>query len=124
MAKENQDELDQRKTTGRLPGPGLVVPLINLAIIAGYLFLLSKEPKRTKIEYSFFLDQLRAKNVAEVELLSRYAVGKFREQPLLPADEAASASQEKQRTAAKQPSSTQPGTGQKAAANGKEQRAE
>jgi cell division protease FtsH len=86
MAKENQDDTspEGRKTPARFTGPGLVVPLLILAIIAGYLFILTSGPKRTLIPYSFFLEQLRAKNVAEVELLTRYAIGKFKEPPLLP----------------------------------------
>src|SRR5262249_38073908 len=95
MAKDNQDDLspEQRKTSGRLPGAGLVLPLLILAIIAGYVYLLSKEPKRTKIDFKFFTDQLEARNVAEVELLSRYAIGRFKERPLLPAPEGKSDSQ-------------------------------
>jgi cell division protease FtsH len=104
MAKDNQDDLspEERKPTTRLPGPGLVVPLLILAVIAGYLVVLSSGPKRTPIRYSFFLDQLRAKNVSEVELFSRYAIGKFKEPPLLPAEEAADDG------AKKQPAADQP----------------
>src|SRR5215213_7012516 len=93
MAKEDQDDPspDERKTPGRFSGPGLIVPLLILALIAGYLFILSSGPKRSKIEYSFFLDQLREKNVAEVELLSRYGLGKFKKPPELPAVAAAAA---------------------------------
>lgn len=92
MAKDNQDEssAEGRKAPARFSGPGLVVPLIILAVIASYLFLQASGPKRTDIPYSFFLKQLRAKNVAEVDLLSRYAFGKFREAPLLPPEMAAS----------------------------------
>src|SRR5262245_63332410 len=84
MSKDNQDDLsEERKSSARLPGPGLVVPLLILALIAGYLFVLSNGPKR--ITSQQFFDQLRAKNVAEVELFSRYAVGKFKELPKSPA---------------------------------------
>ena len=55
-----------------------------LAIIAGYLFVLSNGPKR--ISFKFFIDQLRAKNVAEVELFSRYAIGKFKRLPTPPVE--------------------------------------
>ena len=81
MAKDNQDDLspEERKSTSRLPGPGLLVPLMLLAVIAGYLFVLSNGPK--KISSQMFIDQLKAKNVAEVELFTRYAVGKFKELP-------------------------------------------
>src|SRR5262245_63728246 len=86
MASDNQDEFssEERKTPPRFSGPSLVVPLLILAMIAGYLFVLNSGPKRTEIPYSFFLDQLAEKNVAEVQLFSRLAFGKFKEPPLLP----------------------------------------
>jgi cell division protease FtsH len=86
MASDNQDEFssEERKTPPRFSGPSLVVPLLILAMIAGYLFVLNSGPKRTEIPYSFFLDQLAEKNVAEVQLYSRLAFGKFKQPPLLP----------------------------------------
>ncbi|HMC10015.1 MAG TPA: ATP-dependent metallopeptidase FtsH/Yme1/Tma family protein, partial [Pirellulaceae bacterium] len=99
MSKDDQDDLssEERKTPGRFTGPGLVVPLLIVAVIAGYLFILSSSPK--KISYQFFLEQLREKNVAEVELSSRYALGKFK-QPVVPAElkEEASAAPTKEST--------------------------
>src|SRR5438034_11524000 len=79
MAQDDQDDLspEERKTPGRFTGPGLVVPLLILAIIAGYLYLLGSGPR--KISYKLFLEQLRAKNVAEVDLFTRYAIGKFKQ---------------------------------------------
>src|SRR5262245_60874426 len=78
MPQDDQDDLstEERKTPGRLTGPSLVVPLLILAIIAGYLYVLGSGPR--KISYKFFLEQLRAKNVAEVDLFTRYAIGKFK----------------------------------------------
>src|SRR5438046_7428442 len=79
MPQDDQDDLSQqeRKTPGRFTGPGLVVPLLILAIIAGYLYILGSGPR--KISYKVFLEQLRAKNVAEVDLFTRYAIGKFKQ---------------------------------------------
>ncbi len=87
MSSDNQDEQTPKegKTSGRFSGPGLVLPLMFLAIIAGYLVVLSTGPKRTKIDYSFFLDQLREKNVKRINLLSRTGLGEFVTPPLLPA---------------------------------------
>jgi cell division protease FtsH len=115
MAKDNQDDLptEERKAQGRFSGPSLVVPLLILAVIAGYLFLLSNGPKRSAIEYSFFLEQLRAKNVAEVELLTRHAIGKFIDSPLLPEAPASSAAESKSGTKSEKSEGT--GTESKAA---------
>jgi cell division protease FtsH len=94
MAKDNQDDIspEERKPGSRLSGPSLVVPLLILAMIGGYLYVLSGQPKRTPIRYSFFLDQLREKNITEVELASRIAIGTFKKPPLLPPEEVAGAS--------------------------------
>src|SRR5438874_10139710 len=83
MAKDNQEESssEERKTPSRLTGPGLMVPLLLVALIAGYLFVLSTGPKR--IRFDVFKKQLELKNVEEVELFSRYAVGKFKQPPVL-----------------------------------------
>src|SRR5947208_13763112 len=79
MPQDDPDDLstEERKTPGRFTGPGLVVPLLILAIIAGYLYLLGSGPR--KISYKLFLEQLRAKNVADVDLFTRYAIGKFKQ---------------------------------------------
>lgn len=86
MAQENQDDLapENRKPPSRLSGPSLVVPLLVLAIIAGYLFILSAGPKRSRIEYSFFLEQLQAKNILEVQIVGSFGLGRFENPPLLP----------------------------------------
>jgi cell division protease FtsH len=78
MADNDQDDSSQqeRKSAGRFTGPGLVVPLLILAIIAGYLYLAGIAPR--KITYDQFVQQLKAKNVAEVDLFTRYAIGQFK----------------------------------------------
>jgi cell division protease FtsH len=78
MPQDDQDDLstEERKTPGRFTGPGLVVPLLILAIIAGYLYVLGSSPR--KILYDQFREQLKAKNVAEVDIFSRNAIGKFK----------------------------------------------
>ncbi len=83
MPQNDQDSLssDEQKTPGRFTGPGLVVPLLILAIIAGYLYILGSGPRRITTQQ--FLEQLKAKNVAEVDIFTRYAIGKFK-QPLAP----------------------------------------
>lgn len=86
MASDNQDDQSSKegKSPGRFSGPGLVLPLIFLTIIAAYLLLATLGPKRSEIPYSFFLEQLEAKNVKQVSLLSRTALGEFKEPPVLP----------------------------------------
>ena len=89
MEPEYQDDEDSsqpKKTTSRGPGPGLLIPLALIAVLAGIFFLRTAGPERTEIPYSLFIEQLRAKNVAEVELGSSLAVGRFKKPPLLPAD--------------------------------------
>jgi cell division protease FtsH len=95
MEPEQQDDQSQgdKKTASR-SGPGLVVPLVILAVVVGMWLLWSSTPAATPITYSFFLDQLRAKNVAEVRLYSDRALGRFREPPVLP-DPSAKASDSK-----------------------------
>ena len=87
MEKDNQDDVpadEQRKSTGRGAGPGLLIPLIVIAILSGLWLMLNAGPQRTVIPYSFFLKQLEAKNVVEVKLSSESAKGRFRDPPLLP----------------------------------------
>src|SRR6478609_913077 len=79
MAIEDQDDQSpkDKKTPGRFSGPGLVLPLLILAIIAGYMYVLGSSPR--KISYKQFIDQLNDKNVAEVNLFKGFAIGKFRQ---------------------------------------------
>src|SRR5438128_2277879 len=79
MASDEQEDksAEERKTPSRFPGPGMIVPLLLLAAMAAsYFFLASNAPKR--ISSDVFIAQLEAKNVAKVELYSRYAIGEFR----------------------------------------------
>jgi cell division protease FtsH len=87
MDKDNQDDSSttERKTNSRLPGPGLMVPLLIITIVAGYLFLANAGPKTSPISFDFFIDQLKEKNVAEVVIGARQARGKFIVPPELPA---------------------------------------
>src|SRR5690348_14089374 len=79
MAIDDSDDQSpkDKKTPGRFSGPGLVLPLLILAIIAGYMYVLGSSPR--KISYKLFVDQLKDKNVAEVNLFKGFAIGKFRE---------------------------------------------
>src|SRR5262245_45917520 len=86
MAKDEHDESssEERKSSSRFTGPSLVVPLLILAVIAGYLYILSSSPRR--ITTQFFKEQLREKNVAELQIFSSYAIGKFKRLPTQPSD--------------------------------------
>ncbi|MEX2174963.1 MAG: ATP-dependent zinc metalloprotease FtsH [Pirellulaceae bacterium] len=89
MEKESHDDRAPdapRKTPPRASGPGMLVPLVIIAIVGGLLFMWTSGPQPTKIEYSFFLEQLRAKNILEVELRSDTAQGRFKQPPLLPVE--------------------------------------
>ena len=87
MDNENRDEPtseQQKKGPSRVAGPGLLIPIVILAILAGVWILRVAGANYTRIDYSFFLDQLKAKNIARVELHSSYATGQFKDPPLLP----------------------------------------
>jgi cell division protease FtsH len=79
MAIDDSDDQTpkDKKTPGRFSGPGLVLPLLILAVIAGYMYVLGSSPR--KISYKQFIDELKAKNVAEVNLFKGFAIGKFRQ---------------------------------------------
>jgi hypothetical protein len=81
---EDDQSPEQRKSSSRMPGFGLAIPLLIVAFVGYYLYLNSSAPKRTPILFSFFIEQLKEKNVEEVELGSRFALGKFRIPPELP----------------------------------------
>jgi len=93
MDNDPQDDLssDQQRKPSRLPGAGLMVPLLIVAIVAGFLLVNSAGPRRSEITFSFFVDQLKAKNILEVELGAKSALGRFREPPELPAPTAPAA---------------------------------
>jgi cell division protease FtsH len=81
MANDEMDDSSpsEKKPPSRFSGPSLVLPLLILAIIAGYLFIQVAAPK--PITTQMFFDQLQAKNVEEVEIFKQYAIGKFRHPP-------------------------------------------
>jgi cell division protease FtsH len=87
MEKDNQDDFssEEKKPSSRGAGPGLLVPLVIVAIVGGLWMLWAASPATTKISYSFFLEQLEAKNVVEVLLYTDRAIGRFKVPPELPA---------------------------------------
>ena len=94
MEKDNQDDSsEQKKAPTRAAGPGLLIPLVIVAVLGG-LWILRSSSDATQIPYSFFLEQLRAKNVLEVQIKSDSARGRFKDPPLLPAAANAASNQE------------------------------
>src|SRR5262245_50955349 len=90
---------DQPKRGGpaRMAGPGLLIPLVIVAFLAAYLLIANSGPKRTEISYSFFTQQLRAKNVLEVKIGSKLGYGRFKTPPVLPPEPPAADSKGGQR---------------------------
>ena len=90
MDKEPTDdpssEQPKRGGPARMAGPGLLIPLALVAVLAAYLVIANSGPDRTEISYSFFTQQLRAKNVLEVKIGSKLGYGRFKSVPLLPAE--------------------------------------
>jgi cell division protease FtsH len=87
MEKDNQDDSsEQKKAPTRAAGPGLLIPLVIVAVLGG-LWILRSNSDSTQIPYSFFLEQLKQKNVLEVQLKADHASGRFKEPPLLPVPE-------------------------------------
>src|SRR5437764_11086211 len=76
MAQENPDDIspEERKVPSRF-GPGMIVPIMLLAVLAGYLYLISSGPRH--VDTDLFIAQLKAKNVEEVQFFGRQAIGKF-----------------------------------------------
>jgi len=101
MEKEPHDDQspEQPKKGGpvRMAGPGLLIPLVIVAIVAGILLIANSGPKRTEISYSFFTQQLRAKNVQELKIGSKLAYGRFRTPPVLPPRPASDSAAAKQK---------------------------
>jgi cell division protease FtsH len=87
MEPDQEEQTEQpKKGPARSAGPGLLIPLVLIAVLAGIYFLRNSGPERTEIPYSLFIEQLRAKNVAELDLGTSLAFGKFKKPPLLPAE--------------------------------------
>jgi cell division protease FtsH len=85
MEKDHDEQRSPDEKKSPRSGPGMLLPLILLAILGGgYLIWSAATPPTTKIDWSFFLEQLEAKNVLEVELGSDFARGRFKEPPILP----------------------------------------
>ncbi|HEX5103576.1 MAG TPA: ATP-dependent metallopeptidase FtsH/Yme1/Tma family protein, partial [Pirellulaceae bacterium] len=88
MASDNHDDdpsdQESKKSPTRAAGPGLLIPLVLIAILAGIFLLRNMGPERTEIAYSFFIEQVRAKNIVEVELGDPLTFGRFKKPPVLP----------------------------------------
>jgi cell division protease FtsH len=85
MEKDHDEQRSPDEKKNPRGGPGMLLPLVLLAILGGgYLIWSAATPPTTKIEWSFFLEQLKAKNILEVELGSDFARGRFKEPPVLP----------------------------------------
>jgi cell division protease FtsH len=85
--KPDQDDLSgepSQKSSPRMAASGWLIPVL-LATLVFALFWLSTRSTRTRIDYAFFLAQLRAGNVAAVEIGEQRAIGSFKKQPNLPA---------------------------------------
>ena len=91
MEKDNQDEFssDEKKPSSRASGPGLLVPIVIVLVVGGLWMLWATSPATENIKYSFFLEQLRAQNVAEVRLYTDRAIGRFKVPPELPVEQPA-----------------------------------
>jgi cell division protease FtsH len=87
MAKEHpeQDEFgDEQPTRPRLAATSWLIPVLVILIIFS-VFWMNSGAGRTRIDYDFFLQQLREGNVAAVEVFDQRAIGSFKTQPDLPA---------------------------------------
>src|SRR5690349_5758995 len=77
-----------RRESQRSIGPALAQVAILMVLIVAALMLFSF-PDNSAIKYSFFLEQLDAKNVSSVVLTGNLVTGTFRTPPELPAESAA-----------------------------------
>jgi cell division protease FtsH len=85
MEKDHDEQRSPDEKKNPRGGPGMLLPLVLLAILGGgYLIWSAATPPTTKIDWYFFLEQLEAKNVLEVEIGSDFARGRFKEPPILP----------------------------------------
>ncbi|HZL90265.1 MAG TPA: ATP-dependent zinc metalloprotease FtsH [Pirellulaceae bacterium] len=88
MAKEHpeQDEFGEEQPTRpspRLAATSWLIPVLIVMLIFS-LFWLNSGPARTRIDYNFFLQQLRDGNVTAVEVFDQRAIGTFKTPPELP----------------------------------------
>lgn len=87
MEKSNHDDVtSERKNAPRSTGQGFLL-LVVLAMVLLGLFMWTQGTPRTTISYSFFEEQLTAKNVEAVRVIGSQALGKFKVPPELPRDE-------------------------------------
>ncbi|MEX2026321.1 MAG: ATP-dependent metallopeptidase FtsH/Yme1/Tma family protein, partial [Pirellulaceae bacterium] len=84
--KPEPDDLSDEqpsKPSTRLAATSWLIPVL-IAMLLLSLFWLNSGPVRTRIDFDFFLDQLREGKVAAVEVFEQRAIGSFKEQPDLP----------------------------------------
>ena len=88
MDNPDQDQLPSDEKKDRPPPrPSLstVVFLLALsAVTVGMMISLSRAPSRTRIGFSFLLEQIRAKNVLEAQVTGTEVFGQFKDPPPLP----------------------------------------
>ncbi len=84
MEKEPQEQRPQQPgPRPLLRGPNLLLLLLVLAVVALVLFW-TRGPKRSLIDYDFFLAQLAKDNISRVEISEDEAYGFFKQPPLDP----------------------------------------
>jgi len=85
---EDRSQGEKQKPTGSQrslrPSPNMLLLIILLVALVGVLFF-NRQPRRSKITYSYFLAQLKADNVVSVKFGESKVTGKFRKRP--PAEE-------------------------------------
>jgi cell division protease FtsH len=88
MAKEHpeQDEFgdEQPRPSPRLAATSWLIPVLIVLLIFS-LFWMNSGSGRTRIDFNFFLEQLREGNVEAVEVFDQRAIGSFKSPPDLPA---------------------------------------
>lgn len=86
MEKYEQEDGDgdNRRSTPRTAGLGLML-LLGILLMVGTVFFVQQKRDVTTIPYSFFEEQLTAKNVLQVTVGQTKVEGSFKEPPLLPA---------------------------------------
>ena len=81
MEKEpNEQRPQQPAPRPLLRGPNLLLALLVLAVVALVLFW-TRGPKRSTIDYDFFLAQLAKDNIGRVEISENEAYGFFKNPP-------------------------------------------
>lgn len=85
MEKYEQEDGDgdNRRSTPRTAGLGLML-LLGILLMVGTVFFIQQKRDVTEIYYSFFEEQLTAKNVQQVTVGQTKLEGTFKDPPLLP----------------------------------------